>query len=97
MMGWVKDPEGNKCYSQIAEKLAEKRDKPYSVMMLWILRKISFSMMKSTLYICVEVHGSSLRKKDITSRNQQATGILKQHNVINKRKVMKNITPKQVK
>ena len=28
--------EANKCYSQIAEKLAEKQDEPYSVMMSWI-------------------------------------------------------------
>ena len=28
--------EANKCYSQIAEKLAEKRDEPSSVTMSWI-------------------------------------------------------------
>ena len=32
----------NKCYFRIAEKLAEKRDEPFSVMMYWIRRKISF-------------------------------------------------------
>ena len=41
--------EANKCYSRIDEKLAEKRDIPYLVMMSWIRRKISFSMMKSII------------------------------------------------
>ena len=44
--------EANKCYSRIAEKLAEKRDEPYLVMMYWIRRKISFSMMKSII-MCI--------------------------------------------
>ena len=42
--------EANKCYSLIAEKLAEKQDEPYPVMS-WIRRKISFSMMKSIMCI----------------------------------------------
>ena len=61
--------EANKCYSQIDEKLAEKRDEPYSVMMSWIRRKISFSMMKSII-MCIR--GSQLIKlseKNITLRN----------------------------
>ena len=41
--------EANKCYSWIAEKLVEKRDEPYPLMMSWIRRKISFSMMKSII------------------------------------------------
>ena len=34
--------EANKCYCRIAEKLAEKWDEPYSVMMSWIQRKIHY-------------------------------------------------------
>ena len=49
--------EANKCYSRIAKKLAEKRDKPYSVMTSWIRKKISFSMMKSII-ICIRVSHS---------------------------------------
>ena len=41
--------EAKKCYSRIAEKIAEKRDEPYSLMISWIRRKISFSMMKSII------------------------------------------------
>ena len=44
--------EANKCYSRIAEKLAKKWNEPYSVMMSWIWRKISFSMMKSII-MCI--------------------------------------------
>ena len=44
--------EANKCYSWIAEKLVEKRDEPYSLMMSCIRRKISFSMMKSII-MCI--------------------------------------------
>ena len=50
MVGWGK--EANKCYSRIAEKLAEKRDEPYSLVISWIRRKISFSLMKSII-ICI--------------------------------------------
>ena len=48
--GMVK--KANECYSRIAEKLAEKRDELYSVMMSWIRRKISFWMMKSII-MCI--------------------------------------------
>ena len=48
--GMVK--ETNKCYSRIAEKLVEKQDEPYPVMMSWIRRKITFSMMKSII-MCI--------------------------------------------
>ena len=44
--------EASKCYSPIIKKLAEKRDEPYSMMMSWIRRKISFSMMKSII-MCI--------------------------------------------
>ena len=44
--------EANKCYSRTAEKLAQKRDEPHSVMMSWIRRKISFLMMKSII-MCI--------------------------------------------
>ena len=44
--------EASKCYSRIAEKLGGKRDKPYSVMMSWIRRKISFSMVKAII-MCI--------------------------------------------
>ena len=58
--------EANKCYSRIAEKLAEKRDEPYSVMMSWIWRKISFSMMKS---IIMYIRGSWLIKHEQEKHN----------------------------
>ena len=48
--------EANKCYSRIAKKLAEKRDKPYSVTTSWIRKKISFSMMKSIIICIRESH-----------------------------------------
>ena len=48
--GMVK--EANKCYSRIAKKFVVKRDEPYSVMMSWIRRKITFSMMKSII-MCI--------------------------------------------
>ena len=38
--------EASKCYSRIAEMLSEKRDKPYSLKMSWIRRKLSFSLMR---------------------------------------------------
>ena len=41
--------EGNKCYFRITENLGKKRYEPYSVIMSWIRRKISFSMMKSII------------------------------------------------
>ena len=41
--------QANKCYFRITEKLAKKRYEPYSVIMSWIRRKISFSMMKSII------------------------------------------------
>ena len=44
--------EANKSYSRIAEKLAEKRDESYSVIMSWIRRKISFLLMKSII-MCI--------------------------------------------
>ena len=45
--------EANKCYFRINENLGKKRYEPYSVIMSWIRRKISFSMMKSIImYIC---------------------------------------------
>ena len=64
MVGWGK--EANKCYSRIVEKLAEKRDEPYSVMMSWIWRKISFSMMKS-IFICI--YGSRSIKHEREKHN----------------------------
>ena len=62
--------EANKCYIWIAEKFAEKRNEPCSVMMSWIRRKISFLMMKSII-ICVfvEVDQLGMSKKNITLRN----------------------------
>ena len=48
--------EANKCYSRIAKKLAEKQDKPYSVMTSWIRKKISFSMTKSIIICIRESH-----------------------------------------
>ena len=65
--------EANKCYSRIAEKLAEKRDEPYLVMMSWIRRKISFSMMKSILCVFMKVDRLSMSEKNIASRNYQVT------------------------
>ena len=58
--------EAYKCYSRIAEKLAEKRDKPYLVMMSWIRRKISFLMMKSII-MCIR--GSRLIKHEREKHN----------------------------
>ena len=55
--------EANKCYSRIAEKLAEKRDEPYSVMMSWIRRKIFFSMMKSII-MCIRGSRSIKRERE---------------------------------
>ena len=55
--------EANKCYSRIAEKLAEKRDEPYSVMMSWVRRKISFSKMKSII-MCIRGSRSIKHKQE---------------------------------
>ena len=44
--------EAKRYYSRITEKLAGKRDEPYSLMMSWIWRKVSFSMMRSII-MCI--------------------------------------------
>ena len=36
----------NKCYSRIAGNLSERQEGPYSVIMFWTRRKISFPMIK---------------------------------------------------
>ena len=59
MVRWGK--KASKYYCQNAEKLVEKRDEPYSVMMSWIRRKISFSMMK--LIIMFIRGGRSIKHK----------------------------------
>ena len=41
--------EASKCYSRVTEMLSEKRDKPYSLTMSWIRRKLSFSLMRSII------------------------------------------------
>ena len=64
--------QANKCYFRITEKLAKKRYEPYSVIMSWIRRKISFSMMKSII-MYIRGNRSSRSKKNITSRNYQVT------------------------
>ena len=61
--------EANKCYFQIAKKLAEKRDELYSVMMSWIRRKISFLMMKSIITCIRGSRSISMSEKNITLRN----------------------------
>ena len=43
--------EASKCYSRNAEKLAEKRNEPYSVMMPWIRSKV-FAVMKAII-MCI--------------------------------------------
>ena len=55
--------EVNKCYSQIANKLSENWDVPYSVMMYWIWRKIHFSMMKSII-MCIRGSWSSKHERE---------------------------------
>ena len=65
--------EANKCYSRIAEKLAEKRDEPYSVMMSWIRRKISFSMIKSIIMCIREVDRLGMSEKTITGVKELAS------------------------
>ena len=86
----------NKYYCQIAEKLVEKRDEPYSVMTSWIPRKISFLMMKSII-ICIH-GGRSIKHKREKASGSKVLAIQSEarckHNVINKGKVMNNITPK---
>ena len=55
--------EANKCYSRIAKKLVEKRDKPYSVM------TSPFRWWNQSLYVFVKVTQLSMSEKTITSRN----------------------------
>ena len=43
--------EASKCYSRIAETLAEKSNEDYSVTMSWIHRKILFAIMQSIIMI----------------------------------------------
>ena len=48
-----------KFYARLSEKLAEKRNQPYSIVASWVRRKITFSLMKS---LCICLRGSrSLR------------------------------------
>ena len=62
--------EANKCYSWIAKKLVEKRDKPHLVMS-WIWRKASFSMMKLSICVLVVVNRLTLSwQRPLSYRNQ---------------------------
>ena len=82
------EKEANKCYSRIAEKLAEKRDKLYSVMMSWIWRKIVFSMMKSVV-VCI--CGSRSIKHEWEKQRREISKLQwssMQHNTINNTKNM---------
>ena len=68
-MGW-EGREARKCFSRLAESLAEKRNEDYSVTMSWIRIKISFSMMKSIL-MCVR--GSRSVRNEEHNMNELAS------------------------
>ena len=70
----------NKCYSRIAEKLAEKRDEPYSVMMSWIRRKISFLMVKSVI-MCIRGSWSIKHEREKHNVEELASYSEAQYNV----------------
>ena len=88
--------EANKYYSLIAKKLTEKRDGPYSMMLSWTRRKTSFSMLKS---IIVRICGCRSIKHEREKHNVEELASYskarRQHNMINKRKVMDNLTLKK--
>ena len=88
--------EANKYYSRIAKKLTEKRDVPYSVMIPWTRRKTSFSMSKSIIMrICGCRSIKHEREKHNVEELASYSKARRQHNMINKRKVMNNLTLKK--
>ena len=74
--------EANKCYSRITEDLAEKRNEPYLVMMSWIRRKISFSMMKSIIMCILGSRSIKLERENMTGVEELASYKKARYNII---------------